>query len=50
VESGGNTIVRVDVDGLGAGAGFVDAFILQGVNTDLEGLLANGNLTTAAPA
>jgi Ca2+-binding RTX toxin-like protein len=50
VESGGNTIVRVDVDGLGAGSTFVDAFILQGVNTDLEGLLTNGNISTAAPA
>jgi Ca2+-binding RTX toxin-like protein len=50
VESGGNTIVRIDVDGLGSGATFVDAFVLQGINTDLEGLLTNGNISTAAPA
>ncbi|HVR67103.1 MAG TPA: calcium-binding protein [Verrucomicrobiae bacterium] len=40
----GSTIVRIDNDGTGGGSGFVDVAVLQGVSTDLAGLLANGSI------
>jgi hypothetical protein len=42
VESNGSTTVRVDTDG--GGNSFVDLVVLEGVNTDVAGLLNNGNL------
>jgi Ca2+-binding RTX toxin-like protein len=42
VTAGGSTTIQVDTDGAVGGANFVDMVVLQGVGTDLEGLLANG--------
>ena len=42
VTAGGSTTVKVDTDGAVGGANFVDMVVLQGISTDLEGLLANG--------
>ena len=47
----GSTTIQLDRDGTGGVFGFVDAAVLQGVSTDLDGLLANGsilNIGTAA--
>ena len=43
----GNTIVRVDQDGAGGAGSFFDVCVLQGVSTDLNGLLSQGNLIPA---
>lgn len=40
----GNTTIQADVDGTANGVAFVDAVVLEGVSTDLAGLLTNGNL------
>jgi trimeric autotransporter adhesin len=40
----GNTTIQVDTDGTANGVNFVDAVILQGVSTDIAGLLTGGNL------
>ena len=41
-ESNGSTTISVDTNG--DGSGFVDLVVLQGVNTDVMGLLNNGSL------
>ncbi|HTO84392.1 MAG TPA: calcium-binding protein, partial [Methylomirabilota bacterium] len=41
VSAGGSTTLRIDVDG---GNSFVDLAVLQGVTTDVAGLLANGDI------
>ena len=46
VTADGNTTVRVDLDGAGGGAAS-DVCVLQGVSTDLNGLLSQGNLIPA---
>jgi Ca2+-binding RTX toxin-like protein len=48
VTAGGSTTVQVDADGIGGN--FVDAFVLQGVGTDLAGLIATGAIRRLAPA
>ncbi|MFM9842378.1 MAG: beta strand repeat-containing protein [Dongiaceae bacterium] len=45
----GNTILRLDLDGTGAAETFFDLCVLQGVSTDLNGLIGQGNLITASP-
>ena len=40
----GSTTIQADVDGTANGVAFVDAVVLEGVSTDLAGLLTNGNL------
>ena len=40
----GSTLIQVDKDGTANGVNFVDAVVLQGVSTDLAGLLTGGNL------
>src|SRR5262249_1858782 len=42
VSAGGSTTLRIDVDG--GGNSFVDLALLQGVTTDVAGLLANGDI------
>jgi Ca2+-binding RTX toxin-like protein len=44
VVANGSTVIRLDLDGTGGALGFVDAAVLQGVSTDLDGLLANGSI------
>ena len=44
---GGNTVLRIDLDGTGGPEAFFDLCILQGVTTDLNGLLSQGNLIPA---
>ncbi len=50
----GSTIINVDANGTAGGAVFLPMTVLQGVSTDLAGLLANGTITgvgaTAQPA
>ncbi|HTO85129.1 MAG TPA: type I secretion C-terminal target domain-containing protein, partial [Methylomirabilota bacterium] len=43
----GSTTIQVDGDGTANGVAFVDLVTLQGVSTDLAGLLTNGNLILA---
>ena len=44
-ESGGNTTIRVDVDGAAGGSNFTDLVVLQGVTgADLDQMKANSNL------
>ena len=43
----GNTVIQADADGAANGVNFVDVVELQGVSTDLAGLLSNGNLEVA---
>ena len=45
VTANGSTTIRVDTNGTVGGPGFVDMAVLQGVSTDLDGLLANGSIT-----
>jgi len=45
VESNGSTTIRVDTNG--GGNSFVDMAVLEGVNTDVMGLLNNGSLALA---
>src|SRR5206468_2552338 len=40
----GSTLIQLDSDGATNGAKFVEMALLQGVSTDLDGLLANGVL------
>ena len=40
----GNTLLQIDVDGATGGANFVDLALLQGVSTDVQGLLNNGSV------
>jgi Ca2+-binding RTX toxin-like protein len=47
VVENGSTIVRLDLDGTGGTKDFVNAAVLQGVSTDLGGLLANGSIADA---
>ena len=42
--TGGSTTLQVDVNGAASGADFVDLCVLQGVTTNLAGLLANGSI------
>jgi len=42
VTADGNTTIQIDADGTANGVNFVDMGVLQGVSTDLDGLLANG--------
>jgi len=44
VTASGSTTIRVDWDGSGVGFAFADVAVLQGVSTDLAGLLANGSI------
>ena len=44
VTAGGNMTVKVDADGLANGAKFTDVCVLTGVATDLDTLLADGNI------
>jgi Ca2+-binding RTX toxin-like protein len=43
----GNTTISVDQDGTGGGGAFFAVCVLQGVSTDLNGLLSQGNLIPA---
>jgi hypothetical protein len=40
----GNTTIQLDQDGTSNGVNFTDVVVLEGVSTDLAGLLTNGNL------
>jgi Ca2+-binding RTX toxin-like protein len=40
----GNTTIQLDQDGTANGVNFVDVVVLQGVSTDVAGLVTNGNL------
>jgi Ca2+-binding RTX toxin-like protein len=42
--AGGSTTIQVDRDGQANGVAFVDMVVLQGVSTDVSGLLNNGSL------
>ncbi len=43
----GSTVIRLDADGFGGASVFKDVAVLQGVSTDLDGLLANGSIAEA---
>jgi Ca2+-binding RTX toxin-like protein len=45
----GSTVIRIDLDGTGGASAFFDLCVLQGVSTDLNGLLSEGNLIPATP-
>jgi Ca2+-binding RTX toxin-like protein len=44
----GNTTIQVDQDGAAGGSAFVDVAVIQGVTTDVLGLLNNGSLILQA--
>ena len=46
----GSTTIRLDIDGAGGPEGFKDIAVLQGVSTDLAGLLANGSIANVGTA
>lgn len=45
----GNTVISVDLDGLGGAGGYFEVCVLQGVSADLNGLIGQGNLIPATP-
>ncbi len=49
VTAGGSTTVRVDADGAVGGANFVDMAILQGVSTDVDGLITTTSIRRFGP-
>ena len=43
---GGSTTIQVDLDGTANGVLFKDLVVLEGVSTDIDGLIANGSLSS----